>query len=70
MTTAEIMSAPAVPLGPATPPHRLAELAENNGTAVRLRIVDHPNTDTETLVALSTDDNPTVRAAALQRLNR
>ncbi|WP_116115923.1 hypothetical protein [Austwickia chelonae] len=68
MTLVELMSAPAVPLGPATPAQRLTELAISGGLAVRLRVADHPNTDQETLDLLARDPDSAVRDIALRRL--
>lgn len=68
MTTAELMAAPAIPLGPATTAARLAELAGTGGAALRLRIADHANTDVETLVWLADDEERAVRERAVRRL--
>ncbi|GAB79219.1 hypothetical protein [Austwickia chelonae] len=68
MTLVELMSAPAVPLGPATPARRLTELAVSGGLAVRLRVAAHPNTDQETLDLLARDPESAVRDIALRRI--
>lgn len=68
MTTAELMAAPSIPLGPATPPPRLAELASTGGVAVRLRVAAHPNTDVNTLLLLAGDVEQAVREQAARRL--
>ncbi|QQS01884.1 MAG: hypothetical protein IPK37_05645 [Austwickia sp.] len=68
MTTADLMAAPAIPLGPATSASRLADLAATGGPAVRLRVAQHANTDIDTLLRLADDEERTVREHAVRRL--
>ena len=68
MTTADRMAAPAIPLGPATSASRLAELATTGGVAVRLRVAQHANTDTQALLRLADDADRAVREHAVRRL--
>ncbi|MCA0436890.1 MAG: hypothetical protein LCH98_10460 [Actinobacteria bacterium] len=68
MTTAAMMAAPAIPLGPATSAARLAQLAETGAVAVRRRVADHANTDRATLLQLAEDADRTVREHAVRRL--
>lgn len=68
MTSADLMAAQAVPLGPATSASRLAELAAASPVATRLRVAQHPNTDIETLVRLAEDSEQVVRGEAVRRL--
>lgn len=68
MTTADLMAAPAIPLGPATSAARLAALATTSGVAVRLRVAEHANTDIDTLLRLADDEDRTVRELAVRRL--
>ena len=65
---AQMLTAPAVPLEPATPAARLLELAGSGYPAMRLRVAQHPKTPRQALIALRRDAIGCVRAAARRRL--
>lgn len=55
------MSSPAVPLGPATPPELLGELAASHYVRIRERVAEHANTPATALRRLARDEQVSVR---------